>query len=372
MVETDLTEEQIAAVSRRFRMAGRFVGARPFGRGHIHESYQVDCAREGGLERYLLQRINRRVFSDPAALMGNIVRVTEHLQQRYRASGAPDAARRTLEVVRTVDGAPLFTSALGECWRTYRLVEGAQSHVVATDLEQIRRAGRAFGEFQAMLADLPGPRLAETIPGFHDTRARLAAFDRAVRQDVVGRAFEARREIEYARRYAWLAGVLPDLVASGAIPERIAHHDAKLDNLLFDSRTGAALCVVDLDTVMPGLSLFDFGDMARSMVCPAAEDEEDLSRVRVDADRFEALVRGYRQGVAGLLTPAEIAHLVTAAEVITYEQGLRFLTDHLMGDVYYRIREPGHNLLRCRNQFHLLGGLCDRQDDLTALALRTA
>jgi Ser/Thr protein kinase RdoA (MazF antagonist) len=359
--------EQIADVSRQFCIPGRFVAARSFGRGHIHESYVATYARQGLTERYLHQRINRHVFSDPDAVMRNILRVTEHLQNRYRASGLPDAARRTLQVVPSLDGKATYTTASGECWRTYRFVEGTRSHVAATNLEQVRQAGRAFGEFQAFLADLPPPRLIETIPGFHDTRERLAAFHQAVQQDSVARAAAARAQIEFARAHAPLAGALSDLAASGAIPERIAHHDAKLDNLLFDARTGAAICVVDLDTVMPGLSLYDFGDMARSMVCLAAEDEDDLSRVRVDTDRFEALVRGYREGAASLLTPTEIAHLVTAAKVITFEQGLRFLTDHLMGDVYYRISRPGHNLIRCRNQFHLLRELCEREDELSAV-----
>ena len=371
MGEPDAMKEQIAAVSRQFRIAGRFADARSFGRGHIHASYLATYVRDGLTERYLHQRINRHVFSDPDVMMRNILRVTEHLQNRYRASGLPDAARRTLQVVPAQDGKATYTTPSGECWRTYRFVEGTQSHLVATDLDQVRRAGRAFGEFQALLADLPPPRLIETIPGFHDTRARVAAFDQAVRHDVVGRAAEACSQIEFARAHAPLAGVLPGLVASGAIPERIAHNDAKLDNLLFDAGTGAALCVVDLDTVMPGLSLYDFGDMARSMVCLAAEDEEDLSRVRVDASRFDALVRGYREGAAGLLMPSEIAHLVTAAKVITYEQGLRFLTDHLMGDVYYRVSRPGHNLIRCRNQFHLLRALCEREDELSAVVSRT-
>ncbi|MBN1514064.1 MAG: aminoglycoside phosphotransferase family protein, partial [Phycisphaerae bacterium] len=358
--------DQIADVSRQFRIPGRFVDVCSFGRGHIHESCLATYEHEGSTARYLHQRINRHVFSDPDSLMRNIVHVTEHLRRRYRAADAPDAARRTLHVVRTLDGEPMFTTSSGDCWRTYRFIEGTRNYVVATNLEQVREAGRAFGEFQAFLADLPAPRLTETIPHFHDTRGRLAAFEQAVQQDAVGRTAAARAQIEFARAHAPLAGALLDLAASGIIPERIAHNDAKLDNLLFDSQTGTALCVVDLDTVMPGLSLYDFGDMARSMVCLAPEDEDDLSLVRVDADRFESLVRGYRVGAADLLTPTEIAHLVTAAKVITYEQGLRFLTDHLMGDAYYRISRPGHNLIRCRNQFYLLRGLCDREDELSA------
>ena len=234
---------------------------------------------------------------------------------------------------------------------------------------QAEQAGRAFGEFQSLLADLPAPRLHETIPDFHNTPLRYAALERAIAADACGRVAAAQPEIEFVGRRRALAPALLDLHRAGEIPERIVHNDAKITNVLLDAATGAGLCVVDLDTVMPGLSLYDFGDMVRTMTSPTAEDETDLSQVEVQLPLFEALARGYLAAAGCFLNAAERAQLVTAGKLITLEQGVRFLTDFLSGDTYYKTQRPDQNLDRCRTQLKLVASLERHEVALTRLVV---
>ena len=317
--------------------------------GHINASYVV--TGPGG--RFFLQRLNRHVFPDLGALMENVARVTRHL-------GGP------LRLIPTRDGQACAQDSDGEVWRLYDFIERAVAQTVPT-AAAAEQAGRAFGAFQRALADLPGPRLNETIPHFHDTPRRLQAFECAVQCDAAARAVGAGAEIDQVRARSDLAPILLHAAARGGVPERVVHNDAKLANVLFDAASGAALCVVDLDTVMPGLSLYDFGDLVRSMATRAAEDERDLSRVRLEPELFEALARGYLKGTGDLLTRAERALLVPAAQVIVFEQAVRFLIDHLEGDRYYRIVRPGHNLERCRTQLALLTELCSVERALQSI-----
>ena len=345
----------IRAVADEFAFAGTFLRAERWGSGHIQESYCVECSADGARLRYLLQRIHRGVFQDVPALMENILRVTEHVAARVK--GQPDAERRGLRLVGTRDGRLWHEEPDGACWRAYPMIEGTRSFETVESPEQAFAAARAFGEFQALLADLPPPRLAETIPGFHNTPKRLAALERAVAEDSVGRVASAQAEIEFALSRCELAGVL----VQAGLPERIVHNDTKLNNVLFDEASGGALCVIDLDTVMPGLAPSDFGDMVRTATCSAAEDERDSTKVAMQLPLFEALLRGYMSAVDGLLTHAERSLLGMAGKVITYEQGVRFLTDYLAGDRYYRVHRVGQNLDRCRTQFALLASI-ERQE----------
>jgi aminoglycoside phosphotransferase (APT) family kinase protein len=315
---------------------------------HINDSYVVSSP--GSSRRLLLQRLNRTVFSEPRRVMENVVRVTRHI-------GGP------LLLVPAADGRDWLEDDNGDVWRAYRYIEGAQSYQQPRSAAQAFAAARAFGEFQRRLADLPGPPLHETIPGFHDTPRRFAALERAVDRDPAGRAASARHEITAVLRHHPRAGAL---MAAG-LPRRVVHNDAKIANLLFDAGD-TPICVVDLDTVMPGLALWDFGDLARSAATRAAEDETDLSRVTVEPDLFEALARGYLEGTGDLLDTEERRLLVTAAQVITLEQGVRFLTDYLEGDRYYRIARPAHNLERCRNQLHLFEQLVAGEAELSRRA----
>ena len=335
-------ERVVSEVVGQFGIDAGLVAVEPFSgpAGHINASYVVTTRRG----RFFLQRLNRHVFPNLGALMENVARVTRHL-------GGP------LRLIPTRDGQAFAQDSDGEVWRLYNFLERAVPQTVPTAWAA-EQAGRAFGAFQRALADLPGPRLHDTIPHFHDTPRRLEAFECAVQRDAAAHAAGAAAEIAQIRARAHLATVLVQAAANGSLAERVVHNDAKLANVLFDAASGAALCVVDLDTVMPGLSLYDFGDLVRSMATRAAEDERDLSRVRLELELFEALARGYLQGTGDLLTRAERELLVPAAQVIVFEQAVRFLIDHLDGDRYYRIERPGHNLDRCRTQLALLTELC--------------
>ena len=340
---------------------GRFAG------GHINASWVVTCGAGADLTRYLLQRVNERVFPRPALVMENVERVTTHLGTLLRREGVPDAARRTLALVRTAQGQSWHVDDGGGHWRLFSFIEGTVSLDRPPDADAAYQAGHAFGVFQRWMGRYDGPRLHETIPGFHDTPARLAALERSAERDAAGRAAAARRELAWALERRALAHALDDPRRRGELPERIAHNDAKMSNVLLDAATGEGLCVVDLDTVMPGLSLHDFGDMARSMAGTADEDEPDPARMGVRADLFAGAARGYLDGAGDLVSAAERALLVTAARVITYEQGVRFLTDFLDGDRYYPVARPGHNLDRCRAQFALVDALTREEGELQRL-----
>lgn len=341
--------------ARHFALGGAPRAAAPWGRGHVHETFAVRCEGPGGPRRYVLQSINTRIFGDVAALMGNIRRVTEHAWARAAAAAGPaEADRRSLRVVATLEGESAYREPCGRWWRCYPFVEGARALEGLATRAQAREAARAFGAFLALVADLPAPRLCETIPGFHDTRGRLQRLRAAVCADPLGRAAAEARLVREVLARGALVDRLAGLQAQGAVPERIAHNDAKVDNVLFEESGGGALCVVDLDTVMPGSALHDFGDLVRSGANAVAEDDPDVSAVEMRLPFFTALAEGYWCAAGGLLTAAERAELAFCPLLITYEQAIRFLTDYIEGDVYYRTRRPGHNLERARNQFALL------------------
>ena len=357
----------IIALASRFAVQGTPAAAEPFHGGHIHESYRVSCRWGDTDSEYLLQQINTVVFPHPELVMENIRRVTGHIEQRLRSQGVQDLDRRVLGLVPTHNGEVCVRDERGSCWRLYRFIGRSHSREMVETPRQAEEAGRAFGTLQWLLSDWAGSRLHETIPGFHDTPMRFAALEQAITADAFGRTTGVRTEIDFILRYRPLAGTLLDLHRRDVIPERIVHNDAKISNILFDAATDETLCVVDLDTVMPGLSLYDFGDMVRSMTCTAAEDESDLSKVRVDLALFEALARGYIGVAYGFLTAAEREHLVLAGRLIVLEQAVRFLTDYLRGDCYYRTTRPGHNLDRCRTQLKLYESLTEHESRMEAI-----
>lgn len=377
-MEAGATTAAALAAAECFALPTRPRAVRPLTIGHIHESFIVesDAPVPGGGasicrawravvgRRFLLQRINRHVFPDPDALLSNLRRVTEHVAAKLRAGGVADVERRALTLIPTRDGTAAHRDGSGACWRMMRFIDGTATRTEALSPVHAEQAGRAFGEFQRLLADLPPPRLIETIPHFHDTPRRLEVLRAAIEADPAGRAGDSRPEIEFALSRAADAGRLMTLNRAGEIPERIVHNDAKISNVLFDERTDEPLCVVDLDTVMPGLALFDFGDMVRSMTCAAPEDERDLSRVGVSAEMFSGLARGYLAAAGPMLTPCEREHLVFSGWLISLEQGVRFLTDFLAGDAYYRTTRPGQNLDRCRTQFALVRSIERRRGEL--------
>jgi hypothetical protein len=345
-----------AAAARGFGFLGDLAGIEPYGSGHINETFAATMDQAGRPVRYLLQKINERVFRDPEGLMDNFVRVTGHLRGRLAAEGRKDLSRRVLRALPAREapgGAHWLRDGDGGFWRALLFIEGASSMELADSPRRAFALGEAVGGFQGMLSDLPGPRLAETIPSFHDARKRYAKLKAALAEDGAGRASSARPEIDFfLERGAGLRRVI-DSMESGATPERVVHNDTKMNNLLLDDATGEALCVIDLDTVGPGSPAYDFGDLARSVPATAAEDDPEPERMRLAMPMFEALARGYASG-ASYLDPAERELLPWGATIMTGIMGMRFLTDYLEGDVYYRTSRPGHNLDRCRTQVALM------------------
>lgn len=362
--------EDVAALGRRFALDGAFVDARPYGSGHINSTFLATYRAGGRNVRYVHQRLNRAVFPDPVAVMRNIARVLDHLRRKLSAAGVGDLDRRVLTLVPTRDGRAWWVSEDGEVWRTYLFIGGAACLERAEQAREAFEVARAFGTFQRLLLNLPGPQLSETIPGFHDTPGRLAAFRRALDADPANRAASARAEIAFAGAHENLADRLLRLQAQGLLTERVIHNDTKINNVMLDERTGEGVCVIDLDTVMPGLALFDFGDMVRGAAGTSREDEADAGPVAVRPEIFAALAAGFLAALGGLVTPVERESLVSACQVMTFECGLRFLTDFLEGDPYFKIQRPGHNLDRCRTQFALLRSLLEREDELRRLAER--
>lgn len=359
-------------MAESFAIEGDLVEAVPYGNGHIHDTFLAVYQNGGAESRFIHQRLNRRVFPRTDVVMRNIAAVTRHVRRRLLAEATEDLERRVLTLVPTRDGSDYTVDALGEWWRTYVFIAGARSIDTAEAPDQAFEAARAFGDFQRLLLDYDGPEVAETIPRFHHTRSRFEDFRRVLAADPAGRASEAADEVSFALGHETIVDRLLDLEASGQARTRLTHNDTKLNNVLLDGDTGRGLCVIDLDTVMPGLPLYDFGDMVRTATATAPEDERDLRRVSVDEKLFEAVTAGYLSSAGPLLSDAEKEHLAFAARLIVFEIGLRFLTDYLEGDVYYKVHRPGQNLDRCRTQFKMVRVLEERDERFRELAERAA
>ncbi len=349
------------AIAGQFQLAGEFVSAEPFGSGHINDTYRVAFAAGGAANRYILQRLNHAVFPNPLAVMENLQRVTAHLAQKF--AGQPDAVRRALTLVPARDGNFFYRDAAGNFWRVFPFIANTRTVDAVETPAQAFAAAQVFGQFQKMLADLPAPRLHATIPDFHHTPKRLAALEKALAADVCNRAALAKPEIEFALRRRAICRVLLD----ANLPERVTHNDTKINNVLLDAATGAGVCVIDLDTVMPGLALYDFGDLVRSATNPAAENERDLAKVEMSFQIFEALLRGYLSEAAEFLTEEEKNLLPVSGQVIALELGLRFLADFLSGDAYFKTRRAGENLDRCRAQFKLFESIRRQESAMSRL-----
>lgn len=341
-------------LSKKFQIYGEFLYAEPCKIGHINETWIVAYNQGGTKVRYVLQKINTNVFKNPDAVMHNIMLITEHIRAQLEAQGVSDITRRVLTVVPTRDGKSYHRTQDGECWRAFLHVEGTQTFEAALSPKQAYQAGKAFGTFQSLLSSLDKNLIHETIPDFHNTRKRFAALQAAIEKDRFNRAKIAEKEIQFALSRENIVDVLLKASESGKIPERITHNDTKFNNVMLDVKTGEQMCVVDLDTVMPGLVLYDFGDMIRTTTSPTLEDELDLSKVKMRMSMFEALARGYYEATHSFLTRAEKSYLAFSGKLITFTIGIRFLTDFLMGDCYFRVHRPNHNLDRCRTQFKLV------------------
>lgn len=353
----------IEEIVKAFDIKGDYKEYRLSNDGHINNTYVVDFVKDGKTKSYLLQLINTNVFKNPDELMENIVGVTEYVRDIVIKNGG-DKHRECLKVYPTVDNKPYYKAANGDCWRIYNFIINAHTSSSIESAETFQKAAKAFGNFQRMLADYPSETLHETIPNFHNTASRYLDFEKAVKDNIASRADTVRDEIEFVRARKADASVLVDLLAKGELPLRVTHNDTKLNNVMLDDVTNEGICVIDLDTVMPGLSLYDFGDSIRFGANTAAEDEKDLSKVSLSLDLYKAYTEGYLGAAGKSLTKTEVEYLPFSSKLMTFECGMRFLTDYLNGDTYFRISYPEHNLDRCRTQFMLVHDMEKKMDDM--------
>ncbi len=348
--------ERLTQVASQFVLNGPLEEVDVCGKGLINDTYALTVNQGGNAVRYVLQRINQNVFKEPWKVMENIQRVTGHIKQKLKAAGVKGTSRRVLTLVPGVDGQKSYVDEGGNTWRVYVFIEAAVAHDQVATPEVAAEAARAFGEFQAQLADLPQPDLHETIKDFHNTRSRYDTFLAAIAADPAGRAAEVAEEIAWVKARESDVDVVLNAMADGSVPVRTTHNDTKINNVMLDVATSVSVCIMDLDTVMPGSVLYDFGDLVRATAISTAEDSLELDKVKMRIRLFEGLVRGYLEAALAFLTPKEIDLLAFSGKLITLETGIRFLTDYLNGDTYFK-RDPSrpkHNLERFRVQRRLV------------------
>ena len=354
-------ESKTINMARRFALPQGEITTAPYGNGHINDTLCVCVKTPEGMRRYIMQRVNRYVFKQPEDVIANIARVTEYLRGIIVAEGG-DPERETLTLVPTVDGKPFAYDEDGELWRMYLFIEGTISRDLPDTPELFALSGAAFGRFQRQMGGFPAASLVESIPDFHNTPARYAQLMDAVARNEAGRLDEVGEELAFCRKYEREVHTLLDALAAGEIPLRVTHNDTKLNNVLLDAQTGRGVCVIDLDTVMPGLAAYDFGDSIRFGANTAEEDEQDLSKVSLSLPMFEAFARGFLSEAGQVMGRREIELLPMGAKLMTLECGMRFLADYLNGDKYFRIHRPGHNLDRAHTQFALVRSMEENWD----------
>ncbi|MBR6530514.1 MAG: phosphotransferase [Clostridia bacterium] len=348
----EITREEIARILTEFGLEFDDFTVSVFSSGHINMTYRIDISKDGALDSFVLQCINTYVFRAPELMMNNIAKVTEHMSARLTEAGL-DPYRKVLHFLKSKSGKNYTYGEEGHFWRCYDLVDNARTYDSVEDLSVLESAGRAFGNFQKLLSDFPMDTLVDTIPHFHNTRRRLRTFFAMVDEDPYHRAQYCQEEIEFFREHRKSACCLIEQLNKGVLPLRVTHNDTKYNNILIDDETKEAICVLDLDTVMPGLAAYDFGDAIRFAACTAAEDERDLSLVKLDLESYEAFTRGFIGGADGFFTEAEIESMAWGALNITIELAARFLEDYLCGDKYFKTHRKDHNLDRARAQIQL-------------------
>ena len=346
--------ERIISLASNFIDTESIEAAAPYGNGHINSTYVITLKDSD--ERYIFQKINVNVFRNPEALMNNFVSVTDYLSEKIKSEGG-DPKRETLTVVRTKNGEKFHKTEDGEYWRMLIFISDSMCFDKVERPEQFYESAVAFGNFQYMLKDYPAEGLFETIKDFHTTPVRYANLMKAVEADSCGRLAEVEAEVAFAKEREEFAGKFERARERGVLPLKVTHNDTKLNNILFDAPTGKPVCVIDLDTIMPGYAINDFGDSIRFGATTAAEDEADLTKVNFDISLFELYTKGFIEGAKGGLTEGELDLLAEAAIMMTFECGMRFLTDYLEGDTYFRTSRPGQNLDRARNQFKLVSDM---------------
>ena len=342
-------------VLKSFNLSGK---PERFGDGHINITYNLN-------DEYIIQRINTEVFPNPAGVMKNCWAVTTYIREKLVADGM-DTDRQTIEFVKTVDGKPFYEGEEG-VFRVYKFICNAYSLTNEKTPEILYKAAKAIGKFQKILADFDAEKLFTVIPDFHNTPKRVENLKKSVEKNASGRADLVKDEIEFAYEIAKMAGAITDAIADGSVPLRVSHNDTKLNNVLFDETTNDSLCLIDLDTVMSGSYLYDFGDAMRFGASTAAEDCTDLDKVNFDLDIFEAFTKGYLECAANILTDGEKKLIYTSVILMTYECGIRFLADYIDGDVYFRTHYDNHNLDRARNQFKLVKDMLEKREQGEAI-----
>lgn len=355
--------ESIERVLECFQLEGMVSGYRSYGSGHINSTFLVNCDTKQGRKRYILQCMNKDIFKNIEGLMGNITSVTEFLREKIICNqGNPE--RETLTLVKSIDGRRYVTDQDGNSWRVYLFVEDTISFDVVEKPEDFYQSAFSFGHFQRLLADFPAETLVETIPDFHNTPVRLQQLEEAIRRNKAGRLEEVEKEIDFVLSRKNELGMAVEMLKEGKLPLRVTHNDTKLNNILMDKDTRKGICIIDLDTVMPGLSIHDFGDSIRFGANTAAEDEPDCSKVSLSLSLFEAYVNGFLEGCEGSLTNTEVDMLPMGAKLMTIECGMRFLADYLNGDVYFKIHREKQNLDRARCQFALVADMEKKWDQM--------
>ena len=365
------TQEMIKAISHEFAIAGEFVEGEEIDSGHINNTYlAVYETADGKRAKYILQRINNYVFKDPLMVMKNVEVVTRHINWKVLRV-KKDLGGQTLNIYPARGGRSFAYGKNGGVWRCYNYIENCHTYDVVENSRQAYQAAKAFGSFQDLVSDLPVEEVAETIPDFHNTPKRYARLMEVIAADPKGRLKNVAVEVSFIKQREELCKHLVELAEQGKLPVRVTHNDTKLNNVMMDSETDEAVCVIDLDTVMPGLSLYDFGDLVRTATSPAEEDEKDLSKVEMRMSMFEALAEGYIDG-CDCLTPLEIENLVIGGKLMTLEVGIRFLTDYLEGDQYFKTEYDDHNLVRSRTQLKLVECIEQKEEEMNKFVSRVA
>lgn len=350
-----------------FAFEGTLKESDSFGCGHINDTFLLVFDMEDGSEKkIILQRMNKNVFPRPVELMENVMGVTSYLKKIIVEQGG-DPDRETLNVIPTADGKAYYLDSEGEYWRAYKFITDAVCLEKVEKPEDFYESAVSFGNFQRLLADYPAETLHETIVDFHNTKKRFATFKKAVEEDIMGRAASVQEEIKFVLDREDVANCFTDMLEKGELPLRVTHNDTKLNNIMMDNKTGKGICVIDLDTVMPGLAMNDFGDSIRFGASTGAEDEKDLDKIWCDMELFDIYAKGFMEGCAGKLTQKEVELMPMGAKVMTYECGMRFLTDYLQGDTYFKIHRPEHNLDRCRTQFKLVADMEAKWDTMNEI-----
>ena len=362
-----ISKEELEEVINEFQYEGKLVFIKPYGSGHINDTFllKYEIGYMGSLN-VILQRMNRGIFEKPVELMENVIGVTEHLKKKIVEMGG-DPERETLNLIPAKNGKKYVIDSQGEYWRSYIYITDATSYDKVEKPEDFYESAVAFGKFQGLLSDYPAESLHDTIRGFHDTKARFLAFQNAVEKDICGRKSSVKKEIEFVLAHEKLTTVFDTLIRKGEIPLRVTHNDTKLNNILFDSKSGKGLCIIDLDTIMPGLAANDFGDSIRFGAATAAEDEKNLDLVHFDLSLYELYVKGYLEETKDVLTKEEIESLPWGARLMTLECGIRFLTDYLQGDTYFKIHYPEQNLDRTRTQLKLVKDMEEKWETMAQI-----